>query len=157
MAALLVDGTVRAWGANDYGQCNVPADLGPATRVRAGENHSIVVVGPDTDGDGRPDGADNCPNEHNPNQADCDGDGIGDACDGPTEDYNGNGLPDYCECIADLFVDRAVDGIDLGVVLAYWGPTTSSQASQRADLNRDGFVDGADLGYLLSRWGPCTN
>ena len=36
---------------------------------------------PDTDGDGVPDGADNCPNASNPGQADADGDGIGDACD----------------------------------------------------------------------------
>ena len=41
---------------------------------------------------------------------------------------------------------------------AYWGPATSSAASQRADLNRDGYVNADDLGYLLSRWGSvCTN
>jgi hypothetical protein len=34
----------------------------------------------DTDGDGFPDGADNCPNVPN-NQSDLDGDGIGDVCD----------------------------------------------------------------------------
>jgi uncharacterized membrane protein len=62
------------------------------------------------------------------------------------------------ECIiADLYVDGFVDGVDLAALLAYWGPTTSSAASQRADLNRDGYVNADDLGYLLSRWGPCTN
>jgi hypothetical protein len=35
----------------------------------------------DTDGDGVPDAADNCPQTANPDQADTDGDGIGDACD----------------------------------------------------------------------------
>ena len=36
---------------------------------------------PDTDGDGIPDGEDNCPNLANADQADIDGDGIGLACD----------------------------------------------------------------------------
>ena len=35
----------------------------------------------DTDGDGIPDGQDNCPNVSNPNQEDRDGDTAGDACD----------------------------------------------------------------------------
>jgi hypothetical protein len=35
----------------------------------------------DEDGDGRPDGSDNCPFVQNPDQADSDGDGIGDPCD----------------------------------------------------------------------------
>jgi formylglycine-generating enzyme required for sulfatase activity len=34
----------------------------------------------DSDGDGIPDAADNCPLVANPDQADCDGDGIGNAC-----------------------------------------------------------------------------
>lgn len=36
---------------------------------------------PDSDGDGVPDGTDNCPNVPNPTQADSDGDGIADACE----------------------------------------------------------------------------
>ena len=137
VAAPAVGQTVRAWGRNDYGQCNVPSDLGPCTAVAGGAAHTVAVTGPplpDSDSDGRPDAYDNCPNAYNPSQADCDNDGIGDACD-PGEDFNGNGIPDHCECIADLFVDGVVNGVDLGVLLAYWGPTTSSSASQRSDLN----------------------
>jgi hypothetical protein len=40
----------------------------------------------DADGDGIADGADNCPNTSNPDQADGDGDGVGDACDGSGHD-----------------------------------------------------------------------
>src|SRR5206468_2160736 len=44
--------------------------------------HSIDTAGlADTDGDGVPDAADNCPTVANPDQADADGDGAGDACD----------------------------------------------------------------------------
>ncbi len=35
----------------------------------------------DSDGDGVPNGSDNCPSKWNANQADCDGDGTGDVCD----------------------------------------------------------------------------
>jgi glucose/arabinose dehydrogenase len=42
-----------------------------------------VACGPgaDLDGDGRPDGCDNCPAAPNAGQEDADGDGVGDACD----------------------------------------------------------------------------
>ena len=44
---------------------------------------SYVACGPggDRDGDGRPDGCDNCPGAPNAGQQDVDGDGAGDACD----------------------------------------------------------------------------
>jgi len=61
-----------------------------------------------------------------------------------------------CACIrSDLNPSGAVDGSDLGVLLAFWGPR--SAAFPQADITGDGFVDGADLGILLSAWGPCTD
>ena len=54
----------------------------------------------DQDGDGVPDGTDNCPSVFNPTQADLDGDGQGDACDstpggsGGAEKAGGQGPPD---------------------------------------------------------------
>lgn len=49
---------------------------------------------------------------------------------------------------ADINVDLAVDGADLGLMLAAWGEC----AGCPEDLNGDGVVDGADLGLLLSDW-----
>ena len=50
----------------------------------------------DADGDGVPDGSDNCPAVANPSQADCDSDGVGDTCE-TDPDINLNGIPDACE------------------------------------------------------------
>jgi hypothetical protein len=149
---------VRCWGRNNSGQCNTPADLGPCSSVAAGFTHTVALQRPlDTDGDGRPDSTDNCPTIANPTQADCNNNGVGDACElaAGAPDFNGDTIPDTCQCLADLFVDRQVNGADLGALLAFWGPV--NPGFPQADMNRDGKVDGADLGYLLNIWGPCTN
>ncbi len=90
---------------------------------------------------------------------DCDLNGIVDTCDlaAGSPDINHNNIPDTCECIGDIYVDGIIDGGDLGVLLAYWGPTTSAAASIACDLNVDGVVNGSDLGILLAYWGPCSN
>ena len=158
--ALRIDGIVRCWGNNDFGQCNMPADLGSCSSIAGGAYHTIALQGPppvDTDGDGRPDSADNCPTIANPLQADCNRNGVGDACElaAGASDFNHDTIPDACQCLADLFVDHQVNGADLGALLAFWGPV--NPGFPQADLNRDGLVNGADLGYLLNAWGPCTN
>ncbi|MFM8818884.1 MAG: hypothetical protein ACKOHI_13640, partial [Phycisphaerales bacterium] len=91
--------------------------------------------------------------------ADCNNDGIvdyGQILQGQIPDSNANGIPDTCESPtcrnADLFRDFNVNGVDLGILLAQWGPPTEFTV---ADLNRDGVVDGIDLGLLLAFWGPC--
>jgi len=55
-------------------------------------NGSDLICIPDTDSDGIPDEADNCPDISNPDQTDTDGDGIGDACQTPDQitDPDGN-------------------------------------------------------------------
>jgi hypothetical protein len=82
-----------------------------------------------------------------------------DIADGTSSDADGSGVPDECEgdrpitCVdADLFRDYVVNGADLGILLAQWGP---SDADTVADLNDDGIVNGDDLGLLLAFWGPC--
>ena len=86
-----------------------------------------VVVDIDTDGDGQantcdgdddndgiPDGSDNCPLVHNPDQKDTDGDGIGDACDdggtGNTGGQSGAGTP----CINPTITGGAGDSLVIG-------------------------------------------
>ncbi len=48
----------------------------------------------------------------------------------------------------DLNRDKVVNGADLGLLLASWGPCGGCSA----DLNGDGDVNGADLGLLLAGW-----
>jgi hypothetical protein len=49
--------------------------------------------------------------------------------------------------LGDLNGDGAVDGADLGLLIADWGGWGAG------DLNCDGTVDGADLGLLVAAWG----
>ena len=53
--------------------------------IASSDSHSISIrdtsTDTDSDGDGVPDTQDNCPNTHNPGQADSDGDGVGTACE----------------------------------------------------------------------------
>jgi formylglycine-generating enzyme required for sulfatase activity len=58
-------------------------------------------------------------------------------------------------CVGDVAVDGRVDGGDLGVLLANWGPVTSTALSRACDFDNSGQVDGADLGTLLAGWGAC--
>ena len=116
-------------------------------------------------------GAADCDSDTRPDvcQADADLDGTIDACDGcPADqlkvdpgicgcgvtdsDMDMDGFPD-CLCPADLSGNGTVDGSDLGIILAYWGPDVS--VFPGADINQDGLVNGGDLGILLAAWGLC--
>lgn len=69
---------------------------------------------------------------------------------GDYTDHGGNTIEDQCseDCPGDLNDDGAVNGGDLGLLLAAWG-------GAGGDLNGDGVTDGGDLGLLLSYWGDC--
>ena len=41
--ALKDDGTVIAWGKNNYGQCNVPSDLRNVKQISAGYEHAVAL------------------------------------------------------------------------------------------------------------------
>jgi Ca2+-binding RTX toxin-like protein len=82
------------------------ADSNAATRQ--------VGVNDDTDGDGHPDGADNCPSVPNPDQADRDHDGIGAACDdsdfAPGACANSKTGTDAAETILGSVAGDSIDG-----------------------------------------------
>lgn len=90
---------IEALGAThvrmDFYQGNHPFVFNTSLWVFLGE--VTFFEGADADADGYSDGADNCPDAYNPDQADLDGDGLGDVCDpnpGDTEDLS--------LCLADL-------------------------------------------------------
>ena len=58
-------------------------------------------------------------------------------------------------CLGDIAIDNRIDGGDLGVMLANWGPVTSTALSRACDLDGNAIVNGADLGILLNSWGGC--
>jgi hypothetical protein len=63
-------------------------------------------------------------------------------------DANHNGIPDECECPADLDGDGDVDTADLLILLGAWG-------TPDGDVDFDGDTDTADLLALLAAWGEC--
>lgn len=56
-------------------------------------------------------------------------------------------------CAADVSSNGIVNGEDVAILLATWGPAAPTT---RTDLNHDGVVNGADLGVMLASWGPCS-
>ena len=87
--------------------------------------------------------------------ADCNNDGVvdyGQILSGELPDANRNGIPDNCECLADLNGDGFVAGEDLAAVLDNWG---TKGGVIDADVNNDGVVDGSDLSIVLNGWGAC--
>ena len=95
---------------------------------------TYVPTGPDADGDGIADPADNCLNLSNPTQLDADTDGYGNACDA---DLNNSGL---------------VTTADFGILRSVLNQAASSSpAAAAADLNGSGTVTTADFAILRAR------
>ena len=132
-----------------------PEGSDPALRidVRFAPGAAEGEPGPDADGDGRPDGYDNCIYHENPLQRDRDGDGYGDRCDA---DFNGD--RDVDETDFDFLLGCVGVDPDLPAPLSEpqeIGGTDQPQPDPQAlidsircaiaDLNGDGSIDDGDL------------
>jgi hypothetical protein len=87
--------------------------------------------------------------------SDCQPNGVIDICDinnGTSDDLNGNGVPDECECWGDLDGDWDIDLSDLAILLSKYGMTEGAVYAD-GDLDADGNVDLTDLAALLAVYG----
>jgi hypothetical protein len=132
-------GTVVAWGANWYGQTNVPATATGVTQVAAGYGHNVALL-----------------------EADCNNDGLldsGQIALDPTIDANTDGVIDACQgmgvvflCPGDLDGGGSVDTADLSLLLMGFG---AAMPGDPADLDASGQIDTADLSLMLLSFGDC--
>ena len=133
---VLIDG-----GDNSYPDPARPGREGSKGILNAFEIMAEGGVSADSDGDGVEDGADNCPDVANADQADSDCDGIGDACD----------EPEGCACPGDLNGDGQIDLDDLQavaqVLLDVGSPFIAAipPAPECGELTGDSQVDLDDL------------
>jgi hypothetical protein len=88
-------------GCGGYSSCTQTPEVDGIVQLKPSQPtttapQTTTTIGPsDGDGDGIPDGIDNCPNICNSLQLDADGDGIGDVCD--TKPGCGKGKQPACE------------------------------------------------------------
>ena len=103
---------------------------------------TAVSVEPDRDGDGIPDGEDNCPDVPNPDQADRGGVGAG---SGP------DGVGDACQC-GDVNGSGSVTSADAMILFndARGNPTGALVAPELADVNANGLCTTGDATILFN-------
>ena len=137
----------------DVTVCGNNIDQLTGSYVDMGGNIVSNICESDEDEDWIPDDIDNC-YLYNPDQADCNGNEVGDVCDiadGISTDWDENGIPDDCECLADIALeDGQVNVNDLLSLIAIWDTSSST-----GDINYDGTVNIHDLLLLIAAWGAC--
>lgn len=144
------DGSAPVSGNDGLFQCNSAPSRWDSTAEQA---YAILVLQRalgssfiDSDGDGVPDGEDNCPATVNPNQEDADGDGVGDACDNCPQtanpeqrDTDGDGTGDVCElAVCDVDTDGDVDKVDTAAISRARGKI--AQPGDPRDADGDGLI-----------------
>jgi hypothetical protein len=122
-----------------------------------------VATIPDNDGDGVPDGYDNCPTLANPMQTDTDADGRGDACDNcvaianPGQaDFDNDGLGDACDpfCCAkagDANHNNVVNIQDITFLINYlYKGGAIPPCLHEGDANGSTVINIQDITYLIN-------
>jgi hypothetical protein len=81
--------------------------------------------------------------------------GNGVNVNGAWQNLGGNSLNGQCApfCPGDANGDTFINGEDLGLMIARWGPCEGDACY--SDFDGDGRVSGVDLGEVLSHWGRC--
>jgi hypothetical protein len=86
---------------------------------------------------------------------DCNHNGRHDECDiisGTSEDNDGDGIPDECQCPADTDGNGEVNVNDLLTVLMDWGTCPYCPG----EITGDGYVNVEDLLAIIGAWGSCN-
>ncbi|MEE2907254.1 MAG: proprotein convertase P-domain-containing protein [Planctomycetota bacterium] len=84
---------------------------------------------------------------------DCNNNGVADSDDianGSSQDVDGNGIPDECECPGDVTGEGVIDIEDILLVIGAFGQTGGI-----ADIDGSGIVDIADILIVIEGWGNC--
>lgn len=143
-----LDGAPAADGSADPGDLPAVVDGGPDLAVRTDGGDGVPDSGidggggRDGDGDGIPDGLDNCPELENPGQEDADGDGIGDVCDPCPRHHDPAALPGICRPVTEPSPDRAgappiplgLPGLGVGFIATPFGGAGAAAAVPDHDV-----------------------
>ncbi len=108
-----------------------------ATEEETKESDTAEVNIPDTDGDGKKDSEDNCPQVSNNGQSDIDGDGLGDECDNDVDGDEIENEKDNCKYTANAD-QQDIDSDGLGNVC------DGTDTSKPKDSDNDGIEDSKD-------------
>ncbi len=135
--AIREDGSILAWGNNEFGQLNVPAPNSGFIEVACTLDGSVGLKADGTIVVWGQIGPVAAPNNHFTSIA----------------TNNSDAYAIRATVLADITGDGVVNTSDLLAVINSWGPCPNSPAECPADLTNDGFVNVGDLLMVINNWG----